>query len=538
MHGMDFFGGDVPTPSKSSDSSDSYASFKSSESSEDDVEIPSSLFNPMPKDPSKELSLIKNPTIPPVLSHQNPVQNIVTIPEQPITKDLALSIFKKNTPKQKTFEEIKKIDFSKAIASSKPIISREIADIKSSLPEYSPSDLLAETLIKINKAAIINSENVLWQAIKDFKSKKDYKIFDIELLRTKNSDELKADIFNRYIFNLLRTNQTSNTITAEICTAIPSFLNTIYVSQELSDDNSAELTYRTRADLKAILQYLKGQDTSLDNNLQLIEEIVTTTILTKNSIKICLLLLNKAGNFYPEIKSEIAQTIIDNITAYYFTLSAQLPSNWNNNELMAQTIQLLAIVPQLEPLFSKTLPISNIADEDLEDYLEKIILLKLINNSSKLVQDTLENMSYDIQKESDERLRQAAIAKQKKGETPIEQDAQETLESIIETPVSQAPTDALVPQTLTLEQSLEHTTKPMAENTGSTPILSNPDLDKEVNDWIANTEMPLAEAKLHQLMAKTNSTDNKDILEQDKKNLKKAFNDYTQKEPNKDKKRS
>lgn len=359
--------------------------------------------------------------------------------EKKLEKERKLKIYFR--PENATIKTINLANIGKL-----PDISTDVINFKLSYPPIAHP--LAEALANINYAIVKNSEDLLAKAIVGFRSTNKYKDFTVipDFLRIKQSNILKEHILNHYIFELsqpyinydrtftLDTISALNAILPKICQSIPLFLEEIYKNQQSSDDDSpeliklkSELIWLNISDLLMIGQYLKQKAGSLKANIYLIEEIVLRTKLNQTSMQACLLLLNKIGNFYPQIQSNTAKTIIDDIAANYFMLSEQSYIKREEIGLIVQAIKLLTIIPWLEPLFSEKLFISNIPHDKLEDYLGKIQLLKLNDNLSPSAKQKLLELQTKIFQEVNIRSKRALAdaLHAKKEELEVKKKSQE-----------------------------------------------------------------------------------------------------------------
>lgn len=284
---------------------------------------------------------------------------------------------------------------------------------------------IAQAITDINFAVVEKSENDLIKAIKNFKqSNENFRIknmdfFRINKLHSPLLNQLKINILNHYILKLsqphtkhetLDTAPAINTILSELCRSIPLFLDIIN-QEEISQNPSSELIQLNTSDLLMICDYLQQKDESLTPNVSLVKDIVLETKLNENSKKACLLLLNKLGNFYPEIQSDLTKAIIDDIASNYFKLPKNSLSQEQKIELIAQVIEWLAIISLFNPPLSEKLLISSIADDKLQDYIRKIQLLELNCNPSPLTKQKLQELQTKIFQEAHIRPKRANIAK-------------------------------------------------------------------------------------------------------------------------------
>jgi hypothetical protein len=284
---------------------------------------------------------------------------------------------------------------------------------------------IAQAITDINFAVVEKSENGLIRAITNFKqSNQNFIIKNMDFFRINKPNDpllnqLKINILNHYILKLsqpyikheiLDTIPAINTILSELCKSIPLFLDTIN-QEEISQNPSSELIQLNTNDLLMILQYLQQKDESLTPNISLVKDIVLETKLNENSKKACLLLLNKLGNFYPQMQSDLTNTIIDDIAINYFKLSGNSLSQEQKIGFITQVIEWLAIISSFNPPLSEKLLISNIADDQLQDYISKIQLLELNCNPSLLTKQKLQELQTKIFQEAHIRPKRANVAK-------------------------------------------------------------------------------------------------------------------------------
>ena len=294
---------------------------------------------------------------------------------------------------------------------------------------------IAEAFVTINRAIAYNNQEFIIQAMHNFKDTyRNFGLTSTDFFQIENAVSLKQYLFKTYLWNL--SNRTFPETLAEISNCLPFLFNVIAYQQQqqnlnkksesqTDNDKRLQLIDLIQADLLTILNFLQANNI-LNKNIDLIKDILLRTQLNHITQQACLLLLNKIGKFYSEIKSDFAITIIDDIAAYYFESLEKQESQEQKDALMSRIIKLLNSVPLLEPLFSETLQISAIADDELEDYLEKVTLLELNAHPSPSIQQKLKVIEADIKKEVYERSARARIEAEKAQQETIEFERLET----------------------------------------------------------------------------------------------------------------
>jgi len=376
-----------------------------------------------------------------------------------------------------------------------------------SLPYPNLTHPLAQAFTFINTAIDNNKEDPLINAIKSFQRL--YKNFEVLMsyFRVENAYILKQDMFKNYLLNLSTTNQTPDKVVDEISEFLPFFLNEIeFYQRQQNTAKNEELMELLDAHLLTTLSSLKQTNPTLTKNIDLIQEILSKTRLNKTTKQACLLLLNKAGKFYPQIASDLAIIIIDDIAANYFTLSEQSQSQTQNNKLIAQTIQLLALVQSLEPLLSARLHISNMSDTQLEGYLKKIHTFTFnmyLPPSTKQILQYMESLIFD---EINKRLEHAVT------QAKLKSVEQEKTQEIISK------------ETNPKKKSLKRTNKTL-------DIKKLDELEKEINTFLAEVETPLAVHAMQAIMADVQTKPWDNISKEDYIELREAIQKYGKEEP-------
>ena len=264
---------------------------------------------------------------------------------------------------------------------------------------------LARAFIGIDYAKVHNIEDDLIQSVYTFKKtlKRGFTI-PLNYFRFEFSDQLKEKMLSDYISELSVEHQKQDKINNIISQSIPMFLSqTLSLKQKPSNIKSSELEFLMKADLVTILGYLKQHDSSSESNIRLVYDIVAKTTLSKQGMQACLLLLNKQGDFYPTMQSDLAKITIDDIAKHYLT--------FQKNKPLEESIDKLSIVPLLEPLLSGTLAIATIDNIKMEDYVDKINELKNNIHLSPAVLEKLNEIEAEIISEASDRLNKAEEAK-------------------------------------------------------------------------------------------------------------------------------